>query len=43
MSFGYAMNRMGTGILMNERGQNLIDAVYESLSYRGDKSGAWSK
>ncbi len=43
MSFGYAMNRMGTGILMNERGQGLIDAVYESLGYRGNMSGAWSK
>jgi CubicO group peptidase (beta-lactamase class C family) len=32
MSFGYAMNRMGPGILMNERGQSLIDAAYSSLA-----------
>ena len=31
MSFGYAMNRMGPGILMNERGQTLIDTAYEAL------------
>ncbi len=33
MSFGYAMNRMGPGIGLNERGQSLVDAVYLSLGY----------
>ncbi len=28
MSFGYSMNRMGAGILLNERGQSLVDAAY---------------
>jgi len=28
ISFGYTMNRMGPGILLNERGQSLIDATY---------------
>lgn len=27
MSFGYTMNRMGAGILLNERGQSLVDAA----------------
>lgn len=41
MSFGYTMNRMGMGILMNDRGQSLVDATYKSLGYRSDASGAW--
>ena len=43
MSFGYAMNRMGKGILMNERGQSLVDAAYRSLGYTSNESGAWAK
>jgi len=43
LSFGYAMNRMGEGILLNERGQGLVDAVYRSLGYRSDASGAWRR
>ena len=31
LSFGYTMNRMGAGLLLNERGQALVDAVYQSL------------
>ena len=42
MSFGYAMNRMGAGILLNDRGQSLIDAAYRALGYRSNASGAWS-
>jgi CubicO group peptidase (beta-lactamase class C family) len=34
MSFGYAMNQQGLGVAMHERGQALVDAVYESLGYR---------
>lgn len=41
LSFGYAMNRMGTGILLNDRGQALVDAAYRSLGYRSNASGAW--
>ena len=41
LSFGYAMNRMGTGLLMNERGQSLVDATYEAIGYRSNASGAW--
>ncbi len=43
MSFGYAMNRMGTGLLMNERGQGLVDAAYRAVGYRGSDSGAWKR
>jgi CubicO group peptidase (beta-lactamase class C family) len=31
LSFGYAMSRMGPGILLNERGQSLVDATYAAL------------
>ena len=31
VAVGYAMNRMGPGLLLNERGQSLVDAVYDSL------------
>ena len=34
MSFGYTMNRQGTGLGVNERGQSLVDAVYRALGYR---------
>jgi CubicO group peptidase (beta-lactamase class C family) len=34
MSFGYSMNQQGLGVAMHERGQALVDAVYESLGYR---------
>jgi CubicO group peptidase (beta-lactamase class C family) len=42
LSFGYTMNRMGLGLLMNERGQALIDATYSALGYRSNASGAWA-
>lgn len=41
MSFGYAMNKMGPGILLNERGQSLVDAAYRSIGYSGNQSGVW--
>lgn len=43
MSFGYTMNRMGQGLGLNERGQSLVDAVYLSLDYTSNTSGAWLK
>ncbi|HEY0525280.1 MAG TPA: serine hydrolase domain-containing protein [Stellaceae bacterium] len=33
MSLGYTMNRMGFGVLLNERGQALADAAYRALGY----------
>ena len=42
-SFGYVMNRMGPGTGLNERGQSLVDAVYASLGYTSNGSGAWER
>jgi CubicO group peptidase (beta-lactamase class C family) len=41
LAFGYVMNRQGAGILLNERGQALVDAVYRSLGYRTNTPGVW--
>jgi len=41
LSFGYTMNRMGAGILLNPRGQSLIDACYRAVGLTSDASGAW--
>lgn len=41
MGFGYAMNRMGAGILLNPRGQSLVDAAYRSLGYTTCEPGFW--
>lgn len=43
LSFGYTMNRMGPGLLMNERGQALVDAAYLSLGYTNKDGGVWVK
>ena len=43
LSFGYTMNRMGPGLLMNERGQSLVDAAYQSLGYKDKDGGVWVK
>lgn len=42
-SFGYAMNQMGRGILLNDRGQSLVDAAYRCLGYTSNDSGVWAK
>ena len=31
LAMGYAMNKLGGGILLNERGQSLVDAAYQAL------------
>ena len=43
LSFGYTMNRLGPGLLMNERGQALVDAAYLSLGYTSKDGGVWVK
>ena len=43
LSFGYTMNRMGPGLLMNGRGQPLVDAAYLSLGYKNKDGGVWVK
>lgn len=42
MSFGYTMNQMGLGLLLNDRGQAVVDAAYKALGYRSNASGAWT-
>ncbi len=42
MSFGYNMNRMGNGILVNDRCQSLMDEAYKALGYRSNASGVWA-
>jgi CubicO group peptidase (beta-lactamase class C family) len=41
LAFGYTMNKQGPGVLLNERGQALVDAVYRSLGCRSNRSGRW--
>jgi CubicO group peptidase (beta-lactamase class C family) len=41
MSFGYVMNRHGSGVGLNERGQGLIDAAYRSLGFIPSAPGPW--
>jgi CubicO group peptidase (beta-lactamase class C family) len=41
MAFGYSMNKQGRGVLLNERGQSLVDATYRSLGYRTNRIGRW--
>jgi len=43
LSFGYTMNRMGPGLLLNDRGQALVDAAYLSLGYKNKDAGVWVK
>ncbi|MDH2357274.1 serine hydrolase [Bradyrhizobium sp. SSUT112] len=42
LGFGYVMNRLGAGMLLNDRGQSLVDAAYRALGYRSNVSGAWT-
>lgn len=41
LSFGYTMNKQGRGVLLNKRGQALVDAVYRSLGCRTNAPGYW--
>lgn len=41
LAFGYTMNRLGGDVLMNSRGQDLVDATYRALGYVSRASGAW--
>jgi CubicO group peptidase (beta-lactamase class C family) len=42
MSFGYVMNKQGSGVGLNPRAQSLIDATYRSLGYTTDRYGTWA-
>lgn len=41
LAFGYSMNKMGAGLLLNPRGQSVVDATYRALGYRTDSPGFW--
>jgi CubicO group peptidase (beta-lactamase class C family) len=43
MSFGYTMNRMGPGLMLNPRGQALVDATYRALGYTSNAPGVWTR
>jgi CubicO group peptidase (beta-lactamase class C family) len=43
LALGYVMNKMGGGILLNERGQSLVDAAYRCLGYGSDRAGVWAR
>jgi CubicO group peptidase (beta-lactamase class C family) len=41
LAFGYALNRHGSRVTVDERAQSLIDATYRCLGYRTNEPGAW--
>ena len=41
LAFAYVMNAHGSGVLLNEKGQSLVDATYRSLGHRSSASGVW--
>jgi CubicO group peptidase (beta-lactamase class C family) len=41
LSFGYSMNQHGPKVLLDERAQRLVDAVYRALGFRTNDGGAW--
>lgn len=43
LAFGYTMNRMGPGIMLNGRGQSLVDATYKTLGFSSTATGYWTK
>ena len=43
LGFGYTMNRQGAGLLLNARGQRLIDATYRALGHRTSAPGFWAR
>ena len=43
LAFSYTMNQMGGGLLLNERGQSLVDAAYTALGYSSNASGSWAR
>jgi CubicO group peptidase (beta-lactamase class C family) len=43
LAFGYTMNSAGLGVLLNARGQSLVDAAYRCLGYRSNASGCWTR
>ena len=42
LAVGYAMNRQGHGLLLNERGQSLVDSIYRQYECTTSRSGFWA-
>ena len=42
LSMGYAMNKMGKGLLLNDRGQSVVDAAYTCAGATSNQSGSWA-
>lgn len=43
LGFGYSMTKMGAGLMLNDRGQMLVDTAYTALGYRTNEPGHWVK
>ena len=43
LGFGYSMTQMGPGLMLNDRGQMLVDTAYKTLGYRTNEPGHWIK
>lgn len=43
MAAAYVMNQQGPGILVNSRGQSLIDACYQARGFSTITGGAWAR
>jgi hypothetical protein len=41
--YGYSMNRMGERILLNPRGQSLVDVTYRALGHDSNDAGVWTR
>ena len=41
LAFAYVMNAHGDGVLLNEKGQSLVDATYRALGHRTNAPGVW--
>ena len=41
LAFGYTMNKLGSGVSLDQRAQSLIDAVYRTLGYTTKEPGFW--
>ncbi len=41
MSFSYTMNQAGHGLMLNPRGQSVVDAAYKVMGYSNCDAGIW--
>jgi CubicO group peptidase (beta-lactamase class C family) len=41
LAFGYTMNKQGRDLLLNERGQALVDAAYRAVGFTSNEVGFW--